>query len=73
MGGVGRLNKDSEAVYCFDLEKEFTIEKLDKIDKSGVIDYPIIVDTIGNLHLFLETASGTSPPTHVLYSFLEYS
>ena len=73
LGGVGRLNKDSDAVYCFDLENDFTIEKLDKIDKQGVIDYPVIVDQVGNLHLFNENSSGTNPPCHIHYSFLEYS
>jgi hypothetical protein len=60
-------------VFCFDLEKEYTIEKLDKIDRPGICEFPIIVDSIGNLHLFLENASGTSPPHHIAYSFLEYS
>ena len=73
IGGLLRMSKESDAVFCFDLEKEYTIEQLDKIDKSGIIDYPIIIDQIGNLHLFLENNSGTSPPHHVLYSFLEYS
>ena len=73
MGGVGRINKDSDAVYCFDLEGDFTIEKLDKIEKAGVIDYPVLVDKIGNLHLFVEKDTGTAAPLHVNYSFLEYS
>ena len=73
IGGVARMNKESDAVFCFDLEKEYSIEKLDKIDKAGVVDYPVLVDAIGNLHLLLENASGTAPPTHVIYSFLEYS
>jgi hypothetical protein len=67
------MSKESDAVFCFDLEKEYTIEQLDKIDKPGIIDYPIILDQVGNLHLFLENNSGTSPPNHVVYSFLEYS
>ncbi len=67
------MSKESDAVFCFDLEKDYTIEQLDKIDRPGIIDYPIIIDQIGNLHLFLENNSGTSPPHHVLYSFLEYS
>lgn len=44
IGGLQRMSKESDAVFCFDLEKEFTIEQLDKIDRSGVIDYPIIID-----------------------------
>jgi hypothetical protein len=73
IGGVQRLSKESDAVFCFDLENEYSIEKLDKIDKAGVVEYPIVVDPVGNLHLFIENASGTSPPAHIMYSFLEYS
>lgn len=67
------MNKESDAVYCFDLDSEYRIEKLDKIDRAGVVDYPILVDSVGNLHLFVENASGTSPPYDIVYSFLEYS
>ena len=73
IGGLQRMSRESDAVFCFDLEKEYTIEQLDKIDRPGIIDYPIIIDQVGNLHLFLENNSGTSPPYHVVYSFLEYS
>ena len=75
-----RLSKDSDAVYCFDVDSSsengkvsYSIENLDKIDKSGVIDYPVIIDSVGSLHLFIENASGTSPPLRTVYSFLEYS
>ena len=85
MGGIGRLSKDSDAVYCFDVDdgensgvndpkkSTYTIENLDRIDKPGVIDYPIIIDSVGSLHLFIENASGTSPLMRSVYSFLEYS
>jgi hypothetical protein len=73
LGGIQRMSKESDAVFCFDLEKEYTIEQLDKIDRAGIVDYPIIIDQVGNLHLFLENNSGTSPPNHIVYSFLEYS
>ena len=49
------------------------MENLDKIDKAGVIDNPVIIDSVGSLHLFIENASGTSPPYRSVYSFLEYS
>ena len=48
------MGKQMDSVFCFDLEKEYTIEQLDKIDRAGCIDYPIILDQVGNLHLFLE-------------------
>jgi len=85
MGGIGRLSKDSDSVYCFDVDdgvndgqnhqdkSKYSIEVLDKIDKPGVIDYPVIIDSVGSLHLFIENASGTSPLLRSVYSFLEYS
>ena len=86
IGGIGRLSKDSDAVYCFDVDdgqnsgaendpakSNYSIENLDKIDKPGVIDYPVIIDSVGSLHLFVENASGTSPLMRSVYSFLEYS
>ena len=73
LGGIIAMNKESDAVFCFDLEKDYTIEQLDKIEKPGLVDQPIILDQVGCLHLFLEKNSGTSPPGHVTYSFLEYS
>jgi len=50
LGGITRLNKDSDAVYCFDCDEQsnYTVEVLDKIDKAGVID------SVGSLHLFIE-------------------
>jgi hypothetical protein len=68
LGGVTRLSKDSDAVYCFDIENvnspaaSYSLENLDKIDKAGVVDYPVIIDSIGSIHLFVENSSGTSPP-----------
>jgi hypothetical protein len=44
LGGLQRMSKESDAVFCFDLEKDYSIEQLDKIDKPGIIDYPIILD-----------------------------
>lgn len=73
IGGITADSNESDAVFCFDLEKDYTIEQLDKIDRAGLADMPIMLDQIGNLHLFLEKDAGTSPPTHVTYSFLEYS
>jgi hypothetical protein len=80
LGGIGRLSKDSDAVYCFDSSEEnnganaqYSMEILDKIDRAGPVDEPVILDSIGSLHLFVENASGTSPPFRTVYSFLEYS
>lgn len=39
------MSKESDAVFCFDLEKDImAIEQLDKMDKAGIVDYPIILD-----------------------------
>lgn len=81
LGGITRLSKDSDAVFCFDIEPlegkgnqhTYSMENLDKVDKAGVIDYPVIIDSVGSLHLFVENATGTSPPYRTVYSFLEYS
>jgi hypothetical protein len=81
LGGIGRLSKDSDSVFCFDsTEPEsgsgpttYTMEVLDKIDRAGAVDQPVILDSIGSLHLFVENSSGTSPPFRTVYSFLEYS
>ena len=89
IGGISRLSKDSEAVFCFDIEQDsappkdkkkgkevevaYSMEDLDRVDKAGVIDYPVVIDSVGSLHLFVENASGTSPPYRTVYSFLEYS
>jgi len=54
IGGVGASSQELDAVFCFDLEKEYTIEQLDKIERAGMVDFPILLDQVGNLHLFLE-------------------
>lgn len=60
IGGISRLSKDSDSVYCFDCDESnskqpvYSVEALDKIDKAGVIDYPIVIDSVGSLHLFIE-------------------
>ena len=81
LGGIGRLSKDSDSVYCFDSSEpesgsgptNYSMEILDKIDRAGAIDQPVILDSIGSLHMFVENSSGTSPPFRTVYSFLEYS
>ena len=80
------MSKDSDAVFCFDIEElentgkknkereyAYSLENLDKVDKAGVIDYPVIINSVGSLNLFVENASGTSPPYRTVYSFLEYN
>jgi serine/threonine protein kinase len=73
LGGIQRLSKESDYVYYVDFEEHEAIERLDRLAKAGVIEYPILVDNTGNLHLYIEEKSGTAPPYHITYSFLEYS
>ena len=81
LGGITKLSKDSDAVYCFDCNEEgfngkkpyYSTEVLDKTDKAGVIDCPIVMDSVGNLQLFIEQSNGTQPHLRSVYSFLEYS
>jgi len=73
LGGIQKLSKESDSVYCVDFEEQETIERLDKLSKGGVIEHPIILDQVGGLHLFIENCSGTAPPYHTTYTFLEYS
>ena len=48
LGGIGRLSKDSDAVYCFDADNEqYSVEQLDKIERPGAVDYPVILDSVG--------------------------
>ena len=55
--------------------KEFgySLESLDKTERAGVIETPVVIDSVGSLHLYIENASGTAPPQRSVYSFLEYS
>ena len=63
IGGLGADSQELDAVFCFDLEKDvMAIEQLDKMDKAGIVDYPIILDQVGCLHVFLESEAGTTPP-----------
>lgn len=53
LGGISRLAKESDAVYCFDCDEAskpvYSVEVLDKIDKPGVIEMPILIDSVGAL------------------------
>lgn len=40
--------KDLDSSGREDLENDYTIEQLDKIDKAGVVDYPIVLDQIAS-------------------------
>lgn len=58
LGGISRQSKESDAVYCFDCDDQsnpiYSVEVLDKIDKPGVIEMPVLIDSVGALQLFIE-------------------
>lgn len=68
MGGIKRNSKASQSVYKFSVRKS-EIQEWENLTKGGVIEYDVLADAEGYLHIFLEDAFGTSPPTHVLYAF----
>lgn len=72
MGGITRLCKESDHVYCLDYEKKNFI-KFTSLPKAGIIDHEVILDDIGNVHLFFENNYGTSPPIHHTYNYLDFN
>ena len=72
MGGITKLCKESDHVYCIDYEKKSSI-KFSSLPKGGIIEHEIILDEIGNVHLFFENNYGTSPPIHHTYNYLDFS
>jgi len=50
LGGLEKMSKENEQVFCFDLNEasgKFSIEHLDTLEKPGVIEQPLLVDSIG--------------------------
>ena len=43
--------------------------ELEGLEKGGVIENEILVDSEGHFHLFLEHANGTSPHAHIKYRY----
>ena len=72
MGGISRLCKESDEVYILNMEN-FNQVKYNSLPKSGIIEQEIYFDEIGDMHLFYENKYGTSPPIHIIYSFLDYN
>ena len=72
MGGISRLCKESDATFILNMEN-FNQVKFNNLPKAGTIEHEVYFDEIGDLHLFYENKYGTSPPIHVIYSFLDYN
>ena len=72
MGGISRLCKESDATFILNMEN-YNQVKFNNLPKAGTIEHEVYFDEIGDLHLFYENKYGTSPPLHVIYSFLDYN
>ena len=72
MGGITRLCKESDATYILNMDN-YNQVKYNNLPKAGTIEHEVFFDEIGDMHLFYENKYGTSPPTHIIYSFLDFS
>ena len=72
MGGITRLCKESDATYILNMDN-YNQVKYNNLPKAGTIEHEVFFDEIGDMHLFYENKYGTSPPTHIIYSFLDFN
>ena len=72
MGGITRLCKESDATYILNMEN-YNQVKYNNLPKAGTIEHEVYFDEIGDMHLFYENKYGTSPPTHIIFSFLDFN
>ena len=72
MGGITRLCKESEATYILNMNN-YNQVKYNNLPKAGTIEHEVYFDEIGDMHLFYENKYGTSPPDHVIFSFLDFN
>ena len=72
MGGITRLCKESGATYILNMDN-YNQVKYNNLPKAGTIEHEVFFDEIGDMHLFYENKYGTSPPTHIIYSFLDFN
>ena len=72
MGGITRLCKESDATYILNMEN-YNQVKYNNLPKAGTIEHEIYFDEIGDMLLFYENKYGTSPPAHVIFSFLDFN
>ena len=72
MGGITRLCKESDATYILNMDN-YNQVKYNNLPKAGTIEHEVFFDEIGDMHLFYENKYGTPPPTHIIYSFLDFN
>ena len=72
MGGITRLCKESDETYILNMDN-YNQVKYNNLPKAGTIEHEVYFDEIGDMHLFYENKYGTSPPIHIIYSFLDFN
>ena len=72
MGGITRLCKESDETYILNMDN-YNQVKYNNLPKAGTIEHEVFFDEIGDMHLFYENRYGTSPPIHIIYSFLDFN
>ena len=46
-----------------------SFQELENLEKGGVIENEILVDSDNNLHIFIEHSNGTSTHSHIKYPY----
>jgi tRNA A-37 threonylcarbamoyl transferase component Bud32 len=72
LGGITRLCKETDTVYCLNLDKG-SFDKFSNLPRPGIIDHEVLLDEMGQVHLFFENNYGTSPPIHCVYNYLDFN
>ena len=68
LGGLTTNSKESQRVFKLDYE-DMSFQELENLEKGGVIENEILVDSDNNLHIFIEHSNGTSTHSHIKYPY----
>ena len=68
LGGLTKFSKDSQRVFKLEYDRKEFIE-MEPLEKGRVIENEVLVDNDDYMHIFLEHANGTSPHSHIKYSY----
>jgi serine/threonine protein kinase len=71
LGGITRICKETDTVYCYDVTKG-TFTSFGNLPRAGIIDHEILLDELGQVHIFFENNYGTSPPIHTIYNYFDF-
>jgi len=69
-GGIKQHFESNDIVYKINTGNK-TVEQWGSLNKGGVIECGVLIDTENLCHLFVEEANGTSPPFHLKYYYGE--